>query len=219
MHNQYLVRLLSSRVRAAERGRIARELHDGVIQSLLAVDMRLEALRSTSVTDPARTTEELAQAQEVVRSEILSMRELMDRLRPIELSSQELLATLAEIVERFRRETGISARFLSDAQNVTLRPRVCSELVRILQEALFNVRRHSHANNVVVRLVREDGHCKLVVEDDGRGFDFSGRFSHSELEAIHKGPRTIKERVRSIGGRLVIDSTPGVGARLDVSLP
>lgn len=216
VHSQYLLRRLRSRVRAAERASVARELHDGVIQSLLAVDMQLTALRRSTLTDPGPTIE---RAQQVVRREIVNMRELMDRIRPVELCSSELVDTLAEIVDRFRRETIISASFLAEAQEVTLPPRVCSELVRILQEALFNIRRHSLATKVLVKLVRCDGFCKLVIEDDGRGFEFSGRFSQPELEAIRKGPRVIQERVRSIGGQLVIDSTPERGARLEISLP
>lgn len=219
VHSQYLLGHLRSRVRAAERARVARELHDGVVQSLVAVEMRLGALRRSTFTDLGRVIEAVAQAQQVVRHEILAVRELMEQIKPIDLSSKELLGCLAEIVDRFRRDTAISASFVSDFDQVTLAPRVCSELARIAQEALFNVRKHSLATNVLVRLARDEGHCKLVIEDDGRGFEFSGRFSQDELEAIRKGPRVIKERVRSIGGELVIDSIPGHGARLEISVP
>ena len=219
VHSQYLLAHLCSRVRAAERARVARELHDGVIQSLIAVEMRLAALQRTTLTDPDQVIEAIGQAQRVIRHEVLAVRELMERIKPIELASKELLGCLAEIVDRFRRDTAISASFVSDFEQVTLAPRVCSELVRIAQEALFNVRKHSLANNVLVRLARADGHCTLVIEDDGRGFEFSGRFSQAQLEATRKGPRVIKERVRSIGGELVIDSMPGQGARLEISIP
>ena len=219
VHSQYLMSNLRSRVRAAERARVARELHDGVVQSLAAVEMRLGALRRTTLTDPSQVLEAVAQAQQAVRHEMLAVRDLMEQIKPIELSSKELLGCLGEIVERFRRDTAISASFVADFEQVTLAPRVCSELVRIAQEALFNVRKHSLANNVLVRLARTEGCCKLVIEDDGRGFEFSGRFSQAQLEAARKGPRVIKERVRSIGGELVIDSTPGRGARLEISVP
>jgi signal transduction histidine kinase len=219
VHNQYLLRNLRSRVRAVERARLARELHDGVVQSLAGVEMRLAALRRTIFTDPGQALEAVAQAQQVVRDEILAVRDLMEQIKPIELSSKELLGCLDEIVDRFRRDTAISASFVSDFEQVSLAPRVCSELVRIAQEALFNVRKHSLANNVLVRLAGGEGYCQLVIEDDGRGFEFSGRFSQAQLEATRKGPRVIKERVRSIGGELVIDSMPGRGARLEISVP
>jgi signal transduction histidine kinase len=219
VHSQYLLAHLRSRVRKAERARVARELHDGVVQSLVAVEMRLAALQRTTLTDPGQVIEAVAQAQQDVRRQMLAVRELMEQIKPIELSPKELLACLAEIVDRFRRETAISASFVSEFEQVTLAPHVCSELVRIAQEALFNIRKHSLANNVRVLLARAEGHCKLVIEDDGRGFEFSGRFSDAQLEAIRKGPRVIKERVRSIGGELVIDSMPGHGARLEISIP
>ena len=219
VHSQYLLAHLRSRVRAAERARVARELHDGVVQSLVAVDMRLAALRRAPLTDPSEVVKTIAQAQKDIRHEILAVRELMEQIKPIELSSKELLSYLAEIVERFRRETAISASFVSEFEQVTLAPHVCSELVRIAQEALFNIRKHSLANNVRVLLARAEGYCKLVIEDDGRGFEFAGRFSDAQLEAICKGPRVIKERVRYIGGELVIDSMPGRGARLEISIP
>jgi signal transduction histidine kinase len=171
------------------------------------------------LTDPDEVIKTLVQAQHDIRQEILAVRELMEQIKPIELSSKELLAYLAEIVDRFRRETAISASFVSEFEQVTLAPHVCSELVRIAQEALFNIRKHSLADNVRVLLARAGGHCKLVIEDDGCGFEFSGRFSQAQLDATRKGPRVIQERVRSIGGELVIDSMPGHGARLEISFP
>jgi two-component system nitrate/nitrite sensor histidine kinase NarX len=97
--------------------------------------------------------------------------------------------------------------------------RVCTELVRIVQEALANVRKHSGAHKVLVRFSRENGCYKLCVEDDGRGFRFSGRLSSAELEASSHCPLVIKERVRAISGELMIESVPGSGARLVILVP
>jgi signal transduction histidine kinase len=81
------------------------------------------------------------------------------------------------------------------------------------------VRKHSGAANVILRLSLEGGAGRLVVDDDGRGFDFSGRLSQEELDAARKGPVIIKERVRAIGGELSIESAPGRGARLEITFP
>ncbi len=124
---------------------------------------------------------------------------------------------LADTVERFQRETGISARFTSDTKEVDAPAAVCRELARIVQEALVNVRKHSKAHSVFVVLKAHDGVCQIVIQDDGQGFDFSGRMSYAELEQARKGPAVIKERVRSIGGDLTIESAPGQGARLEVT--
>ena len=83
----------------------------------------------------------------------------------------------------------------------------------------MNVRKHSHARSVLVRFAGQQGAWKLVIEDDGRGFEFSGRLSQAELDAARRGPLVLKERVRSIGGELAIESVPGHGARLEIAVP
>jgi signal transduction histidine kinase len=100
-----------------------------------------------------------------------------------------------------------------------LAPRVCTEVARILQEALANVRKHSGAHKVLVNFARENGHYKLCVEDDGRGFGFTGRLPGAELEASSNCPLVIKDIVRAIGGELMIESTKGSGARLEILVP
>jgi two-component system sensor histidine kinase DegS len=88
-----------------------------------------------------------------------------------------------------------------------------------VREALVNVRKHSGARNVLVRFAAKDGYWQLLVDDDGRGFDFSGRLNHAELEAERKGPTIMMERVRSIGGEPAIESSPGRDARLEIRVP
>lgn len=96
-------------------------------------------------------------------------------------------------------------------------PNKALEIVRIVQEALANVRRHAQARNVLVSLSSDDGQCRLVVEDDGCGFEFEGRLSASELDQRRLGPAVIKERARIAGAQLAVDSTPGLGARVELS--
>ena len=126
---------------------------------------------------------------------------------------------LADFVQRFQRETGIAARFVTQLDRVALSPRACREMARIVHEALVNVRRHSGAKNVFVRLATVNGDCRLSIDDDGCGFPFVGRFSQADLEAARKGPLVIKERVRLLGGQLTIESDPGHGARLEIAVP
>jgi signal transduction histidine kinase len=218
-YSRYLLRRLRSRVGAIERARVARELHDGVIQSLIGLEMKVQVLRRQAGGVSAPIAGELARIQEELRQEVLNVRELMEQMKPIDLDPKHLPEYLADVVDRFRRGTGISAMFVCDFEEVNLAPGVCRELARIVQEALVNVRKHSSASNVLVRLTAEDGLWKLIVDDDGGGFAFSGRYNHRELDAIRKGPMVIKERVRSIGGELSIESVPGRGARLEISIP
>ena len=219
IYNVYLLGRMRARVRTVERARVARDLHDGVIQSLIGLEMEVDALRRETGPEPARLVARLGEVQQVLRAEVAGLRELMLRMKPLYLDPHRLPEYLVDLVDRFRRETGIAAHFSCELDEVALRPRVCTELARIVQEALANVRKHSGASNVLVRFDGADGQWKLSVDDDGCGFRFSGRLSLAELDAGRLGPMVIKERVRSIGGQLTIDSSPGGGSRLEITLP
>jgi signal transduction histidine kinase len=218
--NVFLQRRLRARAGAAERARVARELHDGAIQSLFGMDMKLEAIRrGISSADLPELDRELADIQQLVRREVLELRELMQALRPPDLDSgAQLPDVIAALVERFRRDTGISARFAAAPGACSMSPEQAIEVVRIVQEALVNIRKHSGARNVLVRLTTDDSDCRLVVEDDGCGLGFEGRLSGRELETRRIGPAIIRERVRALGGTLAIDSTPGAGVRIELSV-
>jgi len=218
VYNVYLMRRLRERAGALERARFARELHDGAIQSLIAVEMQLDVLRRQSGAQ-APVNEELGRIQKLLREEVLKLRELMQAMKSFEVNADRLLGFISDTVERFRRETGIAAEFVSELERVDLPPRVCRELARIVQESLVNVRKHSGAHHVLVRLAQRAGNLQLTVEDDGKGFSFSGRLSDAELETSGKGPGVIRERVRLLAAELAIESTPGHGARLEVRIP
>jgi len=219
MYNVYLMRRLRERAGALERARFARELHDGAIQSLIAVEMQLDVLRRQSGTQAPVVNAELGRIQKLLREEVLKLRELMQAMKSFEVDADRLLGFISDTVERFRRETGIAAEFVSELERVDLAHKGCRELARIVQESLVNVRKHSGAHHVLVRLAQRAGNLQLTVEDDGKGFSFSGRLSGVELEITGKGPAVIRERVRLLAGELAIESTPGHGARLEVRIP
>lgn len=216
--NVFLLRRLRARAGATERARVARELHDGAIQALYGIEMKIEAIRRESHHRPTAADLELGEIQELLRREVLGLRELMQALRPTELDSSEQLSdVLATLVERFRRDTGISARFIAAGGRISMPPSRALEIVRIVQEALVNVRKHSQAQNVLVRLTAEGGTYRLVVEDDGLGFAFEGRLTARELDDRRVGPAIIKERARIADISLAVDSTPGTGSRVELT--
>jgi signal transduction histidine kinase len=220
IYNVYLMRRLRERAGAVERARFARELHDGAIQSLIAVEMQLDVLRRQSGGAQAQLVNaELARIQKLLREEVLKLRELMQAMKSFEVNADRLLGFISDTVERFRRETGIAAEFVSELERVDLAQKVCRELARIVQESLVNVRKHSGAHHVLVRLAQRAGNLQLTIEDDGKGFSFSGRLSDAELESTGKGPAVIRERVHLLAGELAIESTPGHGVRLEVTIP
>lgn len=215
----YVLRRLRSKAGAMERMRVARELHDGAIQSLVALEMQIHSLRRHSQHMPRSLAAGLEEVQEGLRQEVTSLRELMVQIRPLNLDPRQFVEFLADLVERFRRDTGICANFVTDIDEVRLPAYVLRELGRIVQESLVNARKHSRARHILVSLAYKDGLYLIVIDDDGCGFGFVGRFSLQQLEKDRLGPMVIKERIRNVGGGLVIESVPGRGARLEISLP
>jgi signal transduction histidine kinase len=218
VYNVYLLHRLRRRAGAAERARFARELHDGAVQSLIAVEMQVDVLRRQS--DAGKPIgSELGRIQGLLREEVLKLRELMQQMKAIDVDAQRLLGVLNDTVERFQRETGIQARFVTDLEGVDMPQRVCREILRIVQEGLVNVRKHSGARHALVRLASSKEKWNLTLEDDGKGFPFAGRYNQDQMEEAGKGPMIIKERVRLIAGGLTVESNPGQGTRLEISVP
>jgi signal transduction histidine kinase len=219
VYNVYLLHRLRRRAGAAERARFARELHDGAVQSLIAVEMQVDVLRRQAENTPQVVESELGRIQGLLREEVLKLRELMQQMKSIDVDSRRFLTVMRDAVERFERETGISARFVTDIEKLEMPNNICRELLRIVQEGLVNVRKHSRARHALVRLGSSESQWNLTMEDDGKGFPFSGRITQDELEQMGKGPMIIKERVRLIAGTLTVESSPGTGTRLEIKVP
>ncbi len=219
IYSAFLTTRLRTRAGALERARVARELHDGVIQSLIGLEMEVDVLRRQPDASTAAVVDRLSHIQRILRQEVLNLRELMQQMKPVDIRPTQLLDFLVTMVDKFQRDTGISSRFVSTLPEISLPPRVCAQLARIVQEGLANARKHSGARKVLVQMGQHDGQIRLAIDDDGRGFDFSGRLTLTEMDAIRKGPLVIKERVRTIGAQLVVESVPGKGTRIEVSLP
>jgi signal transduction histidine kinase len=219
VYNVYLLHRLRRRAGAAERTRVARELHDGAVQSLIAVEMQVDVLRRQAENSPDVVSSELDRIQGLLREEVLKLRELMQQMKSIDVDARRFLNVVRDAVERFERETGISARFVTDVEHLEMPDKVCRELLRIVQEGLVNVRKHSKARHALIRLSSSPGEWSLTLEDDGKGFPFSGRLRQDELDQKGKGPGIIKERVRLIAGALTVESSPGQGTRLEIKVP
>jgi two-component system nitrate/nitrite sensor histidine kinase NarX len=215
LYNEYSIRRVRSRVVFAERARLARELHDDLIQSLIGLEMEIEVLRR----GPDRTADEearLRQIRDQLRQDIANVRDLMLRLQIVEMTGDDLLRTIAELAGRLRHETKMDVRLSSAGAVIDCVPRHCAHLARIVQEALTNIRKHSHARSVSITVAATGRGGRVTIADDGRGFRFKGRLTLAQLDASDLGPRVIKERVRSMGANLTIESNPGAGARIEV---
>jgi signal transduction histidine kinase len=218
VYNVYLLHRLRRRASAAERARFARELHDGAVQSLIAVEMQVDVIRRQAEAGRPIGAE-LSRIQTLLREEVLKLRELMQQMKAIDVDSQRLLGVLKDTVERFQRETAISVQFVTDLEQVDMPQRMCREIVRIVQEGLVNVRKHSGARHALVRLTSSGDKWSLTMEDDGKGFPFTGRYNMEQMKEAGKGPMIIRERVSLIAGELTVESNPGQGTRLEITVP
>ncbi len=219
IYGGYLMRRLRARASAIERARVARELHDGVVQSLISAEMRADILRRRAEKEHPAIAPEIGSLQNLLRIQVSELRELMQQLKPVEVEPDQLLDHLAEQVDRFRRDSGISARFVSTAEEVHLSTHACREILLIVREALVNIRKHAKAEDVLVTFGRHDGYWRLCVSDDGVGFGFEGTLAGVELMKSARGPAIIKERVANLGGELFIHSQLSRGSQLLIKLP
>jgi signal transduction histidine kinase len=219
LQNLFLLRHIRAHAIEGERSRISREIHDGILQTLLSVDIQLDVLRRKVPTDPDQAVGGLASLQQTVRNETDELRRMVTDMRPLRVQSADLVDLMRGFAERFRNESALALDLLIDAAELQIPDRICRDLFQIYRESLHNVKKHAHASHVVVKLWQNEGEVVLVVDDNGEGFSFAGRFTGDELDRLRLGPISIKERTRSVGGVLTVESSPGHGARLTIEVP
>jgi signal transduction histidine kinase len=219
LQNLFFLRHIRAHAIEGERSRISREIHDGILQTLLSVDIQLDVLRRKTAAEPEQAAVGLASLQHTVRSETDELRRMVTDMRPLRVQSADLVDLMRGFAERFRNESTLALDLLIDAAELQLPDRICRDLFQIYRESLHNVKKHAHASHVVVKLWQNESQVILVVDDNGDGFSFAGRFTGDELDRLRLGPISIKERTRSVGGVLTVESTPGHGARLTVEVP
>jgi len=206
LENVFLLRHLRARAIEGERSRISRDLHDGILQTLLSIEIQLDVLR-------------LANLQQTVKNESAELRRMVTDLRPLRVQSADVVDLMRGFAERYRNESPLALDLLIDSADLHAPDRVCRELFQIYREALNNIKKHAKASHVVVKLTQDDSRLVLVVDDNGEGFSFAGRFTGDELDRLRLGPISIKERTRTVGGVLTVESNPGHGARLTIEIP
>src|ERR1700693_5802277 len=219
LENVFLLRHLRARPTQAERSRISRDLHDGILQTLLSFEIQLDVLRRQVGVTPEQAAASLALLQQTVKGESAELRRMVTDMRPVRVQSADLVDLMIGFAERFRNESTLALDLLIDSVEVQAPDRVCRELFQIYREALNNIKKHAKASHVVVKLTQDDSGLVLVVDYNGEGFSFAGRFTGDELDRLRLGPISIKERTRTVGGVLTVESNPGHGARLTIEIP
>jgi signal transduction histidine kinase len=191
-----------------ERRRIARDLHDGVVQDLAAVSFSLSAAADGA---PAPFDAQLHEAAAETRRGIRQLRTLLVEIYPPELHRAGLQAALGDLLTASDAH-GIETTLDVDPE-VGLAREEEALFFRVAQEAVRNVIKHAGATRVGVRVGRRNGRAYLLVEDDGRGFDST----QPDVEG-HFGLKMLEDLVRDAAGELDIDSTPGAGSRVSVEV-
>src|SRR5215211_1713604 len=202
--------------RLAERQRLARDIHDTLAQGFVSIVLQLQAAEAELPADAAEARAHLERARRTARDNLAEARRLVWDLRPEALSTAPLGEALGRLADRVADETGLAA-----TATVTGTPRPLSAdtevtLLRVTQEALANVTRHAGVGRVAVTLSYMDGEAALDVRDDGAGFTpaADGSGPNGGL-----GLRGMRERVEALGGRLAVESAPGRGTTIAVTVP
>jgi two-component system NarL family sensor kinase len=199
--------------RSEERARLAREIHDTLAQDLTAIGLHVDGALRLLDSDPERARERLRQALATTRGSLEEARRSVLDLRATPLAGRSLAEAIGALGRAFTSDTGIRVQVRSSGAPA-LPLRVESELFRITQEALANVRRHARAKAVEITLRVTPRRVELTVRDDGRGIAATGHDT-----ASGQGITGMRERAKLLGGSLRIDGGPGRGTTIVATVP
>lgn len=217
LHNAHTRAVEAERRMSAleERERIARELHDSLAQVLGVAHLRLHALSGrAAVASDEKVRGEVLELADLCHEAYRDVREAIFGLRDAARTDRTLLDQLDAYVATYSRTSTIPTTLHADeARDLALSPAAEVQVIRVIQEALTNVRKHSGARTAKVSVSAHPEHLEFVISDDGRGFN------PEHIHADGFGLSTMRERTTSVGGRFALHSTPGRGTQVVVQLP
>ncbi|MBN2074489.1 MAG: sensor histidine kinase [Dehalococcoidales bacterium] len=199
-----------------ERRRIAREIHDGVAQSLGYLNMKTKLVSdSVSLDNTGQAFKELSEIRKVVQGTYDDIRESIDQLSR-EIRNVPIISALSTYITEFGTNNGIQVDFDYPKPFPGISPVAELQLFRIAQEALTNIRRHALATEVKIKLEGSDETVNMIIKDNGKGFTLE---KLEDSPPGYHGLNIIKERAETLGGELDISTSPGQGTELTVTLP
>jgi len=207
------------RVAAAseERIRLARDLHDGVLQFLAGARLQLDLISRTELTDVAR--ERVRQMVEALGEEQQSLRRVINAMRRApDVGLSRLSSALEHLTRHLSRSWDATVSANVEPPELAVPDGVEDNVVRITREAVANAVRHGAARNIDIQIKQADGRLDIAIGDDGRGFAFQGRMADGELASYAGRPRSLHDRIVGMGGTLTVTSGK-TGAKLEISLP
>lgn len=200
-----------------ERTRISRDIHDTIAQGLSAIVLLTRAHHTSS---PEEATAALARVEAIAVDNLVDVRRIVDALSPRELEEGALASALRRMLDRLTLESGIYTELSADTPLPMLSVAADVALLRTAQSALSNVRIHSGATRVIVNLVDAEDSIRLDIVDDGHGFDFAS-WSHNSDTNVREGYglRSMRARLRELGGGLDIETAENDGTALSAYVP
>jgi signal transduction histidine kinase len=203
-----------------ERQRLAREIHDTLVQGFTSIVMQLEAAEGVLSFDSKMLQKHLDQARRTARENLIEARRLMWALQPQAFDHASLPEVLTHLTSSWSEENRVIANAIITGVTCSLRPEIEVTLLRAAQEALANAGKHAHASQVTVTLSYMEDEVVLDVQDNGRGFDTEQLSVCLAGEATSGfGLKALRERVAQLNGTLSIESAPGEGTTVAVALP
>ncbi len=201
-----------------ERQHLANQLHDGPAQSLTNLILQAEICERLFDADPARARTELSELKQAVTNTFQKVREFIFDMRPMMLDDLGLNPTLKKSVEDYEQKTGIATNLTISGRDQRLLPHAEVTIFRSIQHLLRNVRDHAQASHVQVSLNVGEDLVMAVVEDDGIGFDVAEALTGAGQRKT-MGLSTLQEQIGMLGGDIKIDSSPGKGSKIELSIP
>jgi len=198
----------------AERLRLSRQMHDGPAQALSNFILQTEIALRLFDLDQARAREELSNLKVSATSAFQKVRDFIFELRPMMLDDLGLSPTLKRFVDAYKDQPGMEIRLTVTGMERRFEPYIEVMIFRAIQELLNNAIRHSHASSIKVHLDMGDTNVKVIVEDNGKGFEVN-----LLEERGHMGIKVIKERAEKLGGYLDVASEPKSGTRVTFQIP
>lgn len=200
-----------------ERGRIAKEMHDGLSQSLFSVSLELDVCRKRIKDHPGEVERRLGHMQTVLVRSLSELRRYIYDLRPVSLNTLGLVGAISQRATEIGEARGLSVRVYTEGRERAVPPGVEAALYRVAQEAVSNVAKHAKAHRAVLLVEYGTSDVRLVVEDDGRGFDVAAakeRSAHDECIGL----RSMRERVEAQGGTFGVSSSDR-GSTIEAVVP
>jgi signal transduction histidine kinase len=207
---------------AQERVRVARDLHDSVLQALTGIALQLRTIPRVMMRDRSEAEVRLGEIEQVIVRAQKDLRWFIEQLHPERRREDDEAAAIAERItsmsQRFEQQWGLKVE--NDAAPIIhqLPVTMRHEVYTLVSEAVANAAKHASARLVRVAASVGESELRIDVADDGKGFPFRGRYGVTELTKMKQGPATLKERVTALGGSLIVDSTDH-GSRIEIRLP